>query len=223
VLLAQAGEAKGRTVTQAMLEELPAPVKRYLIYAGVVGKSIPRTVRLKQVGKIRSDIGKPWMPLDADEYYTVEPPAFVWIASMRMAGLPAVMARDRYVQGAGGMLVKLASLMSIADATGEEIDQGAQMRYLNELTLWFPAALLGANVSFEPVDEHSALVTLTVGAKSVTATLFVDGEGKLTNFVAPRYRSVNGRYELETWCTPMIGYGEFQGLRLPVKARRFGS
>lgn len=202
-----------------MLDELPPPVRRYLIYAGVVGKPIPRAVRLKQVGKIRSDTGRPWMPLDAEEYYTVDPPTFVWIASIRMAGLPVVTARDRYVQGAGGMLVKLASLVRIADATGEQMDQGAQMRYLNEATLWFPAALLSANVSFEPVDKNSARLALTVGGKSVAATLYVDDDGKLTDFVAPRYRSVDGRFELETWSTPMTAYGEFQGLRVPVKGQ----
>ncbi len=219
VLLAQAGGTRGRIVTEAMLNELPRPVRRYLIYAGVVGKPIPRTVRLKQVGKIRLDVGSSWTPLDAEQYYTVDPPTFVWIGTMRMAGLPVVRVRDRYAQGAGGMLIKLASLITIADASGEEMDQGAQMRYLNEVTAWFPAALLGANVSFEPVDKNSAQVTLTVGGKSITATLHVDDEGKLTDFVAPRYRSVKGGFELETWSTPMTAYGEFQGLNLPVKGQ----
>lgn len=219
VILAHAGGTKGRIVTEAMLNELPPPVRRYLIYYGVLGKPIPRTIRLKQVGRIRSDIERPWMPLDAEEYYTVDPPTFVWIASIRMARLPVVTARDRYVQGAGGMLVKVASLKSIVDATGEEMDQGAQMRYLNEATLWFPAVLLNANISFEPIDKHSARVTLMVGSKSATATLYVDDDGKLTDFVAPRYRSVNGRFELETWSTPMTAYGQFQELHLPVKGQ----
>jgi hypothetical protein len=27
----------------------------------------------------------------------------------------------------------------------------------------------------------------------------------------------NGRFELENWSTPIRGYGEFEGLRLPIK------
>ena len=42
-------------VTEAMLQKFPAPVKRYLLYTGVVGKPIVQTVRLKQTGKIRKD------------------------------------------------------------------------------------------------------------------------------------------------------------------------
>jgi len=49
-LLAQA-RGDGRViVTEEMLQSLPAPVQRYLKLIGVVGKPIPQTVRLKQVG-----------------------------------------------------------------------------------------------------------------------------------------------------------------------------
>jgi len=41
-------------------------------------------------------------------------------------------------------------------ATGSEIDQGAMMRYLNEMT-WFPAAFLGENISWRAIDDTSAV------------------------------------------------------------------
>lgn len=219
MLFAQARRAEGRIVTEDMLEGLPAPVRRYFAYARVVGKPMPRTVRLKQVGRLRQDVGQPWIPLDAEEYFTVQPPAFVWLGTVRMAGLPVVRARDRYVRGTGGMLITAASLITHADAIGEEMDQGALMRYLNEATLWFPAALLSENFSFEPIDDRSARVTLTDRGKTVTATLYVDDEGKPTDFVGPRYRTVDGHYELETWSTPIAGYGEFEGTRLGVRGK----
>ncbi len=61
-------------VNEAMLAELPVPVQRYLRYSGVVGKSIPHTVRLQQQGRFRTDIDQPWMEIRADEYYTVDDP-----------------------------------------------------------------------------------------------------------------------------------------------------
>jgi len=98
------------------------------------------------------------------------------------------------------------------------MDQGSMMRYLNEM-MWFPTAFLGNNISFEPVDNNSARVTLIDKGKSVTATMFFDDEGKVIDFVAPRYREINGTYELDTWSTPITEYGEYEGLKLPVKAK----
>ena len=41
-------------------------------------------------------------------------------------------ARDMYLEGKGHMLVKVASLFTVVDATGAEMDQGSMMRYLSE-------------------------------------------------------------------------------------------
>jgi len=46
-----------------------------------------------------------------------------------------------------------------------------------------------------------------------------DMEGRLTEFVAKRYRTVDGGYELDTWLTPVTEYGERAGLRLPVRGK----
>src|SRR5512142_2774652 len=69
----RAGAAPGRAgvVTEGMLADLPEPVRRYLRYGGVVGKPFPGAVRLRQKGKIRLAPGQPWIPLDAEEYYSV--------------------------------------------------------------------------------------------------------------------------------------------------------
>jgi hypothetical protein len=203
-------------VTHKMLEGLPSPVRRYIAYTGVVGKPIVRTVHLKQVGKIRASADKPWMKLDAEEYYTIDPPGFAWIGTVRKMGLPFIRARDSYQNGQGRMLVKFGGLVTLTDATGMEMDQGAMMRYLNEM-IWFPSAFLKSNISFEPINDNSATVTLTDCGKTAQATMHFDDVGRVTDFVALRYREVKGKYELETWSTPISEYGEFEGLRLPVK------
>lgn len=213
----QQQEQKQVIVTEDMLQELPGPVKRYLTYTGIVGRPIVQTVRLKQVGKIRKDATQPWMSFEAKQYYSVSPPSFVWIAYMKIFGLPLMRVRDYYMEGRGSILVKALSLFTVADSGGEKMDQGAMMRHLNEM-MWFPSAFLGKNVSFEPIDAGSARVTLRNMGKSVTATMYFDDEGKLTNFMAPRYRDMgNNRFELENWSTPIREYGEFEGLRLPMK------
>jgi hypothetical protein len=217
-LLQQCRQAPPVLITEAHLFGLPEPVQRYLSYSQVVGKEPIRTVRLKQLGKMRQSARQPWMKFDAEEYYSVNPPGFLWVGTMRKGGFPLVRARDRYRDGKGNMQIKLGTIFTIADATGEEMDQGSMMRYLNEM-MWFPTAFLEANVSFEPVDQTSAKVTLTDVGKHVTATMYFDEEGRATNFVAPRYREVSGKNELATWSTPITAYGEFGGFKLPVEAK----
>jgi len=217
-LLSGAKSGAGTVVTGEMLRILPQPVQRYMAYSGVLGKQIPRTIRLKQIGKIRQGEKSAWMKLEAVEYYSTSPPGFIWKAFLPTKRFPLTLGRDAYLDGRGSMFIKMLSLIPLVNASGSEIDQGAMMRYLNEMT-WFPAAFLGENISWKAIDDTSAEVTLTHQGKSVSATMYFDEEGKRINFVAKRYRMVGKKYDLETWSTPFTGYGEFEGLKLPVRGK----
>jgi hypothetical protein len=217
-LRAQASPGQAGVVTEEMLSGLPESVRRYLTYTGVVGKPFVSMVRLKQQGTMRPGPGRPWMPLDAEEHYCVTPPGFVWDGTMRLGLARVGRARDMYLGGTGHMLVKVASLIPVVDAKGEEMDQGSMMRYLSEM-MFFPVAFLGGNISFQAVDHGSAQVTLSDHGRTATGTMYFDGEGKLTDFVAMRYRMVGGRPVLATWSTPVTAYGEFEGLKLPVAGK----
>ncbi len=217
-LLSGAKLGAGPVVTGEMLRGLPEPVQRYMAYSGVLGKQIPRTIRLKQVGKIRQGEKSAWMKLEAVENYSTSPPGFIWKTFLPTKRFPLTLGRDAYLDGRGSMLIKMLSLLPLVNATGPELDQGAMMRYLNELA-WFPAAFLGENISWKAIDDTSAEVTLTHQGKSASATMYFDQEGKPINFVAKRYRIVGKRCDLETWSTPYTGYGEFEGLKLPVRGK----
>jgi hypothetical protein len=194
-LFADARTGPRAVVTEEMLSELPAPIQRYLRYTGVVGRPVVHTVHLKQKGMMRTSPNAGSMPLDAEEWYAVEPPGFVWAGTLHTAGVPIGQARDMYRDGKGSMLIKLGAIFTLADAVGAEIDQGSMMRYFSEMA-WFPTAFLGPNVSFIPIDDHAARATFSDRGRSVSATLHVDDEGRLTDFVAERYRMVGNRYEL---------------------------
>ena len=197
-----------------MLRDLPAPVQRYLRHAGVVGQPRVHTVRLKQAGRFRTGPDRAWMDFRAQQYYTVEPPGFLWDATFYIAGLPLMRVRDRHLNGAGNIRVTVAGLFTVADAAGKALDQGTMLRFLNEM-MWFPSAFLGDNVGFAPVDDQSAKVTFSDHGKRVTATIYFDEEGRLLNFVAERYYEAGDRYL--PWSTPMSEYGEFHGRQVPVR------
>jgi hypothetical protein len=135
-----------------------------------------------------------------------------------VAGLPLLRARDRYAGGQGHMFGKLAGLITVFDARGDELDQATMIRYLNEI-MWFPTAFLGENITWQAVDDQSAEVTFTDGGKSVSGRMFFDQVGRLTNFTALRYREMEGQYSLDPWSTPMTGYGVLAGLNLPLRGQ----
>ncbi len=208
-----------RLVRAEMLQHLPEPVQRYMNYTGVAGKPWINTVRIKYAGKFRLAADKPWMPIRAEQFYTTNPPAFHWKAQLKMAGLWLMKGDDAYKNGHGHMFGKLAGLFTLFDARGEELDQSAMLRYLNEMTLWFPIALLSDNITWQAVDDHSADVTFTDCGKSVTARLFFEADGRLINFSAMRYRENKGNFSLDRWDTPMTEWDMLGGLNLPIRGQ----
>jgi hypothetical protein len=205
-----------RLITADMLTNLPHPVQRYMAYTGVVGTPWIDTVRLKQEGTFRTGPERPWMPVSAEEFYTTNPPSLIWNARFKLFGLPLLRARDRYEFGQGHMYGKLAGLFTVFDARGEELNQATMLRYLNEM-IWFPTAFLGDNISWEAIDDHAARVTFTDCGNSVSAQMFFDDDGRLTNFSTMRYREIEGSFSLDRWSTPITEYGRLAGLNLPIR------
>jgi len=211
-------DKKEFVVTQDLLKELPTPVQRYMNFSGVIGKPWIQSVRLEQAGRFRTAADRPWMPMVATQTYTTQPPSFTWQARFKLLGLPLLRARDQYASGHGHMFGKLAGIYTLFDARGEELDQGAMLRYLSEM-IWFPIAFLGENISWEAIDDGCAQVTFTDQGKSVSGKLFIDSEGRPVNFTAMRYREFKGDYALDAWSTPITDYAERIGLMLPVRGQ----
>jgi hypothetical protein len=207
-----------RIVTQDMVLNLPAPVQRYMNFTGVVGKPWIETCRLKQSGRFRQGADQPWMQMSVVQTYTTNPPSFDWNARFKLYGLPIVKARDTFIDGHGHMFGKMLGMITLFDSRGEELDQGSMLRYLGEM-IWFPTAFLGENITWQAIDDHSAQVTFTDHGRSVSGTMYFDDEGKLTNFVTKRYRTVDKGYSFDTWSNPVSGYGMRAGLNLVISGQ----
>lgn len=210
----EAGEPEA--ITEEDLKGLPEPVQRHLRYAGVVDRKKVKSVRLKQEGRFRQGEDGSWMSFEAEQYYTTEQPGFIWKTDMNFLPLVSVVGRDKYYSGEGNMLIKLPPFIKIADARGDDIDQGTLVRYMNEI-MWFPTAYLSDYISWEPIDSASARAIMTDHGTTVSAVLYFDEKGRLVDFVADRYYAGGDETTLETWTTPIKEYGEMEGLRIPVK------
>jgi hypothetical protein len=211
-LLASSGPDAGEVVTEEDIAGLPEPVRRWLRWSGVVGRKRPATVRLRQSGELRLG-NSGWFPFVAEEYFTTDPPGFVWAARMTMAPGVTVIGRDRYAGGKGSIDMRLLGVVAVASDRGPEMDRGALLRYLNEI-MWFPAGAISPAIAWEPLDGESARATITHGEVGASATFRFDREGRLTDMVAERYDREAGR--VLPWSTPITDYGEFGGVRVPV-------
>lgn len=209
-------ENKDEIIRKADLEGLPLCVQKWLENSQVIGKERIRTVRLKQKGFMRMKEGQPWMPTEAEQYFTIGEPGFIWKAKIKAAPLLHIVGRDKYYDGKGNMLIKILSLITVADARGKELDQGTLLRYLAE-TVWFPTAALSSYIKWEEIDSNSARAIMSYRGVTASGVFMFNEKGEVINFVAERYMELNGQYVMETWSTPMKDYKEFNGIRIPTK------
>lgn len=214
-LVAAAGD-NPRAVTEVELAGLPAPVRRYLSASGVVGRPVPSIVRLKQVGRLRGSPDADWMAFEAEQVYTTNPPGLVWRAWFPSRRVPVVTGRDAYLEGTGGIEMKMLGFFPVASESGGELTDAVLMRFLNEI-MWFPQAYIGDNVTWRGIDAHSAEVTLSDRGRNATGTVFFDDEGRQANFRARRFNTETRGIEI--WETPITGYGEFDGVAVPTSGQ----
>lgn len=214
-LAATAPAQPAATVTGADLAGLPAPLQRYFRFTGVVGKPRPRLVHLTHAGVIRTKPDASWMPVHGEEYFSVNPPGFIWYAQMQTGPLNLISVRDHYVNGEGNVLVKLAGLFTVGDSgPNREINQSALLRYAGE-AVWFPAALLMRDaIAWEPIDDASVRMIVHDHDAQATAILTFNERGELTQlFSNDRYRDATP----EPWTVYCRHYRELAGVQIPTE------
>lgn len=205
-----------QSLDEAQIESLPNPVKKWLNSAGIRGQVKFNSVRLKQKGFMLLKPENDRMPFEANQYYRIDKPGFIWQARANAGWLLYITARDKYYEGKGNMLIKLFSLFTIADSKGEKMDQGTMLRYLAEIC-WFPFAALSDYIEWQSIDSTSAWAVMNYKERTVAGTFFFKDNGDISAFEAMRYGEFDGKFSLEKWHISMDNYSTFQGIRIPVK------
>jgi hypothetical protein len=209
-------EGNKEIVTKADLAGLPTCVQKWLEQSQVLGKEKVSTVRLKQKALMKLEPVKSWMKVEAEQYFRLDKPGFVWKARVKMAPLVYFIGRDKYYEGKGQMLIKVLSLFNVVNSSGREIDQGSMLRFLAE-SVWFPTAALSDYIKWEDIDEHSARANMSYGGTTASGVFTFNDQGEPVKFSAKRYREAAGKYELTGWVGNMKQFGEFNGVRTPNK------
>ena len=215
-VLSAAGPS-GALVTDADLAHLPQPVAGYVRAAGAVGRPHVVGFRAAISGRIRAGADKPWMGWIGEQTNTFGPsPSRVFFMDATMKGLPTDVLHV-YVGPTATMQVRVASLMTVVDARGPEMDQAETVTLLNDLCVLAPAALVDAPIEWTPIDDHQVSATFTNVGQTVRAVLTFNDDHELVDFVSDDRlaSSADGRtFTPTTWSTPIADYRSFDGRRL---------
>lgn len=198
----------------AALEGLPPPVRSWLERSGALEHAGARVTRLRQTGLLRTAPDAAWMPAVAHQYFSFDPPGFVWRVHVSMMKVLPVEDRDLYADGRGQMLITLGGLVPIVDGRGERIDQGTLLRFLGEL-VWTPSAALQPYLRWAPMDERHAKVTMSHDGVSGDAELEFDAEGRFLALRARRYMGDGANAQLQDWRVRADAWARFDGVEVP--------
>lgn len=208
-----------RVLSREMIVNLPPVVKHWLVRSNVINREIIRTSFVQQKGEMRTAPDGRWMPFTAEQWVRTEKPGFFWLADVEAAPGVHLAGRDKYEDGKGHMLIKLLSLIPIADARGNTIDQGSLVRYLAEI-IWCPSAAVSELVQWEPIDATRAKAVMTYGGITATGIFTFDAQGDVVSFEARRYYDRKGGATLEDWFISIdtSSYREFEGVRVAARS-----
>jgi hypothetical protein len=215
--LAASAPAGGVTASDG-IDDLPAPVRRYLRMALPAHHAGIRTVRVRQTGRLRTGLGSErWLDFEARQTVAPAARAFVWDARVRVAPLTHVRVRDRYVAGVGAGQVALQSTLALSDERGgHDLNSGDLFRLLAEAP-WCPVLLLPApDLTWTAIDDRRALAEMRHGGERVSVEFRFDhSDGIVGVFAAARPRQSGGGYVPTPWEGHFGRYETVQGVRIP--------
>jgi hypothetical protein len=194
-------------VTEDDLVHLPEIVQRYLTRMGTVGNPPVGSFRAVASGKFRMRRGQRYMPCAIHQYDSADPVTRLFHMRLDLFGLIPMVGSDRYVSGEGRMLGKLLGLLTVADGSGPEFDAGELTTFLNEVILFAPSMLLGLDVAWKELDDHSFEVTLTDSSHTVSAEVVLDDRATPTDFASTdRWADLPDGLVQTRWSTPVGGW-----------------
>jgi hypothetical protein len=202
-------------VTEGDLATLPSPLQTYLRRTGAVGRPRVHDLRARWHGQMRNGKDAPWMDVRAEQYEFFDEPTrlFTMHASRHGVGFQALHVYER---GVATMQVRVASVFTVVDGRGPEMNRSETVTLFNDMCLLAPGSLIGAPVAWRTVDDQRIAGTFTNAGNTVSAELRFDADGDLVDFLShDRDQSADGvTFRNLPWSTPVRDYRDFGGVRV---------
>ncbi|WP_103072164.1 DUF6920 family protein [Aquimarina sediminis] len=205
------------TISEKSLNDLPLIVQKWLNASRVIGNQYIYNVYLTQELQLKLNPEQEnWSSGKAEQYFTIQPPAFNWNIITKMNSIVSVVGRDKFNDGKGEMMIKLLSLIPVANAkSNKKINQATLQRYLAEI-VWFPSASLSQYIKWETIDDYSAMATMEYNGTRGSGKFYFDENGNFKKFVAMRYQDSN-KSEPTKWTVIATRIEELNGIKIPTE------
>lgn len=200
--------------------DLPECVQRYLRYALPRGQPVIKNVWLHQKGRLKPRDNTDWQSFKANAFLAAGHLAFVWNARIELPKKLWKSAQLVYRRGRGNGLLRLTGGFTLYDMEGPEADVSILVRLLCE-SVWCPTLFVPgcADIQWEEIDENSATATLSDAGITVSATFFMDEEGKITHVVTDdKYRDYKGAYIRQRFTMYVQNYTHVNDIAVPSEA-----
>ena len=207
-----------KVITKETISELPSIIQKWLINNGTISKKPIYNVYLTQELQLKL---KPeqttWNYGMAEQYFTIQPPAFNWNINTEMNSILSIVGRDKFVDGKGEMVIKLLSLIPVANTkNNEKVNQATLQRYLAEI-VWFPSASLNEYIKWEPIDDNSARAIMEYKGTEGSGVFHFNENGDFKKFIAMRYKDARDAEPAE-WTVTASETAVRNGIRIPVQS-----
>lgn len=158
------------------------------------------------------------MQMTAYQQSFANPPARLFLVESSLFGIPFD-AFHRYVGPEATFRVRLASLLTMVDAHGAEMNKSETVTLLNDMFILAPATLIDQRILWEELDPLTVRATWTNAGNTIAAVVSFDASGALVNFVSDdRSMTSDGKtYEQRRWSTPVSDWQDFDGRKLPAR------
>ncbi len=199
----------GSILTEADLQHLPEPVKRYIRLSGAVGKPKVKSFKTEFNGQIRKNEQSPWMPFRSEQYNFMEASVRMFFMKATMKHLP-VSGFHSFKNGIAFMDIRLLSLFRVQYQSGKEMNIAETVTFFNDMCCLAPATLIDQRIRWLESDNEKAQAIFENNGVAISAVLYFNTRGELVNFVSDdRYAySGSGMTKLR-WSTPLKDYKAF--------------
>ncbi|MBL0740495.1 DUF6544 family protein [Chryseolinea lacunae] len=194
---------------------LPVIVQKWLLVSGAFSSTYA-VARVKHTGAMRTTRDGRWMNFQAQQYCSVNPPAFLWKATIQAAPFVFIAGRDQYAGGVGNMLIKPLFIYTMANTSGPEIDQGSMLRFLSEM-IWYPEAATQPYMHWKEIAPLRATATMSYKGVTAMGTFTFLSDGRVASVVADRFGDFDGVFRKEVWQVNITGYKKMNGRLVPAQ------
>lgn len=217
----EVAEGVGRAVAASTLTEddvasLPSLVQRYIRLSGAIGKPRVQNFRATFHGQIRGGPAARWMSFTGEQYNFYDRASRLFLMDATLFGVP-VQAFHRFIGPTATMRVKVASLVSLVDAKGPEMDEAETVTLFNDLCVMAPGAMIDPHIQWREIDAHSVGASFTTARYTIHAILAFNERGELTNFTSDdrAAAAADGKsFTRMPWSTPLSQYRAYGSHRM---------